>query len=316
MAGKTPAVFADVVLPAHATICSTFAMNQESSPRQPGRLSDKEKLIEELEGFTDMSVKTEALELCRRYLRRKRVSPEGFQEVMRVIGMFGSQKRWAPRLEAALGRQSARIRRALQGTMLTFYGGFGDWQNALRFASLRRDLTPHEIALAIEAFVVAGRIDKVHRLGKRVERWIDAIIYKGWGGDGAAYALRFLWYALGLYEAHGYDPKRRKRGRELAVESWNVVELHHAVGPEAGYNSIDMLLCLALENVNSRIAEVERMKTRLSDETSLSLPGNQEGLNAQMLARFNRCRRALERLVPEKRRKELGVDRPSSADQL
>jgi hypothetical protein len=44
--------------------------------------------------------------------------------------------------------------------------------------------------------------------------------------------------------------------------------------------------------------------------TALSLPGNQEKLTARTLARFIRQRRILERLVPEKRRKTLGMAKP------
>jgi hypothetical protein len=48
--------------------------------------------------------------------------------------------------------------------------------------------------------------------------------------------------------------------------------------------------------------------------TGLSLPGNQEKLTARTLARFIRQRRILERLVPEKRRKALGMAKPLYGD--
>ena len=152
-----PAHTSFILLPEHRTTCSTFDVNRESSPRLSVILSEEQKLTEQLAGFTDISMKREALGLCRRFLSRKWISPDGFSEVVRVIGMFGIQARWAPRLEAAVARQSSRIRRALQGTMLFFYGARCDWKNALRFASMRSDLLPHEIAFAIEAFAHAGR---------------------------------------------------------------------------------------------------------------------------------------------------------------
>ncbi len=66
------------------------------------RCDEEQKLITELMGHTDISMKREALALCSRFLGRKWISSEGFDEVVRVIGMFGSKKRRASRLEAAI----------------------------------------------------------------------------------------------------------------------------------------------------------------------------------------------------------------------
>ena len=295
-------------------------MNRESSLRLSATLSEEEKLTEELAGFTEISMQTETLALCRRFLRRRWVSPDGFHEVMRVIGMFGSKKRWASRLEAALARQSARIRRALQGTMLFFYAGFGDWENALRFVSTRRNLLPHEITFAIEVFARAGRVREVRRLGLRIERWVAAIDEERQNnrrrGEGSLYELEFLLYGSGLFKVqncYAKDSYARELAREDAILDWSAMDVYHPLGPAAGYNVIDLRLCMALEKVNWRIRRVEEASKFHADETALSLPGNQETLNAEMLTRFNRCRRALERLVPEKRRKELGMDCPSPA---
>ena len=289
-------------------------MNQESSPRLSETLSEEQKLTVELAGFTNISMKTEALGLCRCFLRRKWISPDGFAEVVRVIGMFGIQTRWAPRMEAAVARQSARIRRALQGTMLFFYGARCDWKNALRFASMRHDLLPHEIAFAIEVFARAGRVREVRRLGMRIDRWIDQIYSKRRAVD-AIYDLGFLWYGIGIYKTLDFYAKEgwpREEAREDAIRSWSAVPADHPLGPASGYNAIDLRLCMTLEKVNDRIKYIEDMGRGKFSDTELSLPGNQEKLNAQMLARFNRCRRALKRLVPEKRRKELGMDCPTS----
>ena len=269
-------------------------------------------MIEELAGHTDLSMQSEALDLCSRFLRRKWISPDGFSEVVRVIGMFGKQARWASRLEAAVARQSAKIRRALQNTMLIFYAAFNAWEKALRFASMRRDLLPHEIAFAIETFAHAGRIREVRRLGMRVDRWIDQIYSKHRVGD-ASYELGFLLYGFGIYKTLDFYAKEewsREEAREDAFRSWSAVPADHPLGPPSGDNAIDLCLCMTLEKVNDRIKYIEDMGSGKFRDTELSLPGNQEGLNAEMLARFNRCRRALERLVPEKRRKELGMEHP------
>ena len=289
-------------------------MNREPSPRLSDALSEEQQLIEELAGLTDISMKREALALCRRLLRRNGISPEGFSAVVRVIGMFGSMARWALRLEAALARQSARTRRALQGIMLCFYASFNDWENALRFASLRRDLRPDELAFAIETFAHTGRSREVLLLGRRIERWVEEIEDEPHKPDGYYHELQFLLYGLGLFKTQAcYAEDRRfcEAEREDAILDWSAIYAHHPLGPAAWNNATDLALCMMLETVNRRIKIIEEIGKRKADATALSLPGNQKKLNAEMLTRFNRCRRTLDQLVPEKRRKELGMDRPS-----
>lgn len=245
-------------------------MNRETLP------GDEElKLISELAGFTAISMKREALALCSRFLLRKWTFHEGFYEVVRVIGMFGSRARWATRLEAALVRQSARMQRALQGAMLTFYAGFDDWENARRFASMRKDLLPHEIAFSIEAFALAGRTREVRRLGKRIDRWLnDIVCNRNFAHSG--YELGFLYYGFGIFQAHGYElnePWLRKWGRQEAVDTWNCVDLDHPLGPASAYNAIDLLLCMALENVNRGINYIRRVSNWKSRQHSAVVAG-------------------------------------------
>lgn len=294
-------------------------MNRESSQRLSDTLSEEEKLIEELSGHTDISMKREALKVCSQILRLKRISPEAFAEVVRVIGMFGIKTRWASRLEAALARQSRKTRRALQGTMLFFYAVPGDWKNSLRFASLQRDLLPHEIALAIEVFAQAGRAREVRCLGLRIERWVDRIDSNPNLQRALSHELDWLLFGLGVFQTF-FAHKHRDDGlewffaegpRSEAIMNWKAVALDHPIGPCANHRAIDLELCLVLEDIRHKIRCVEEIRRRKIDDAALALPGNQDRIYAEMLTHFNRYRRALERLVPEKRRKELGMNRPS-----
>jgi len=297
-------------------------MNRKSAQRPSDTLSEEQKLIEELIGHTDISMQREALALCSRFLRRKWISPEGFDEVVRVIGMFGSKKRWASRLEAAIARQSARIRRAMQGTMLVFYAASNDWENALRFASTRRDLLSDEIAFAIDVFARVGRAREVRCLGLRIERWVERIDSNPDLQHAQPHELDWLLFGLGVFKAF-FAHKNRDDGlawffaegpRGEAILNWKAGSLTHPIGQCANYRAIDLELCMVLEHIRHKIRCVEEIRRHEIDDTALALPGNQDGIYAEMLTRFNRYRRALERLVSEKRRKELGMDRPSTAD--
>lgn len=255
-------------------------------------------------------MKRDALRLCRRLLNRKRISPDGFSSVVRAIGMFGTKKCWAPRLEAALARQSVRTRRALEGTMLCFYAVSNDWRNALRFASLRRDLSPDELAFATETFAIAGRRAEVICLGRRMERLYVAILRNQRPTEDAVYAINYLLYGLGFYriiEGAELNEYARSLGAEKAINLWGDVDEAHPIALTAIQNLLDVWLSLILEMVNGRIARVEEADKTLKDDTALSLPGNQQGLFNDMLASLHKHRRNLERLVPEKRRRELAM---------
>jgi hypothetical protein len=277
---------------------------------------EEERLIAELSTQADIPMKREALALCHRILLRKKVSPDAFKEVVRVIGMFKCQARWARWLEAAYARQSPRVRRALQGTMLTFCAYLEDWENALKYASVRKDLLPHEIAFSIEAFARAGRIPEVRLLGKRIDRWIDEIV-RNRDYRHSKYELGFLYYGFGIFQVHGHEPEKpwlREDGRREAANSWSAVCLDHPLGAASAHNASDLLLCVALEYVNGLIRWIEKMNNWKFDSTAHSLPGDQGKGRAETLARCNRYRRILERLVPEKRRKELGMAKPLYVD--
>ena len=288
-------------------------MNRKSAPRPSDTLSEEQKLIEELIGHTDISMQREALALCSRFLRNKRISPEGFAEVVRVIGMFGKQARWVPRIEAAVARQSARIRRAMQGTMLVFYAASNDWENALRFASTRRDLRPREIAFAIEVFARVGRAREVRCLGLRIGRWLGRLnMDPGFRVERTERELGFqsaqcheydwLLFGLGVFNtffAHknsiaGLEWFFAEGPRGKAISNWKAVSLTHPIAPCANYRAIDLELIMVLEGIRRKIRCVEEIRRREIDETALALPGNQDRIYAEMLTHFNRYKRALE----------------------
>ena len=281
---------------------------------------EEELLLKELDGFTDMSMQSDALEVCSRILRLKRISAGGIEAVVRVVGMFGTKKPWAPRIEVALARQSAKTRRDLREIMLCFYATFGDTKNALRFASTRRGLLPHELAFSIETFADAGRLREVRRLGLRIQRLVDRID-RGKKhprlGTPLADELDYLLFGLGVFKAFCAHKDRdddlewffAERHREDAITDWAAIAFDHPLGANAHYRAIELRLCIVLERIKHQIRCVEHARNRKEDDTVLSLPGNQDGLYAEMLERFIRYRRTLERLVPEKNRKELGMDR-------
>lgn len=262
----------------------------------------EDRLLEYLDGHIDLGQKREVLRLCTRVLAQRRVSSEAVWSVVRAVGMYGTRRGWAAKLEACYAWQPAKICRSLDGSMVLFYGGFGDWPNAARFAGVRKNWQPHEAAFVMEALLDAGRIDEARRLHSICFRdWCELYSHATNGpmiGDAAETERFFFRHTMALYEA-------RTGGCSSAALLWSHCPDDHPLVTTAMRNCLDAYLCCALGAANDGIKLVERLSR--DDPSMLELPCNHDREMAQHLRDLQRCRRTLERLVTPERRKEFGL---------
>ena len=277
-------------------------MRSPQNNRPSAFSSYENRLLDYLDGHIDLGQKREVLRLCTRVLAQRRVSSEAVWSVVRAVGMYGTRRGWAAKLEACYARQPARVRRSLDGSMVLFYGGFNDWPNAARFAGVRKNWQPHEAAYVMEALLHAGRTEEAGRL--------HSICFRDWCGlyseetdapmigDAADTELFFFRHTMALYEA-------RTGGCSLAGMLWSLHPDDHPLATTGMRNCLDAYLCCALGAANDGIQLVQRLSR--GDPTMLELPRNHDREMAQHLRVLQRCRRALERLVTPERRKEFGL---------
>ena len=277
------------------------------SQAYPADDSEEDRLLEELDGLIDMRQKARIWMLCRHLLARPRLSPDGLSAVVRAIGMFGTLRGWAAKLEAAYQRQPAKLRRALAGPMLLFYGGFNDWSNAGRFAAVRREWQPVEAALAMEALLSAGRMKEAKRLERICDRAGEAICMEFSSAEEMPDALQeaFGWFAhaCALFAAREGDYDR-------AANFWEFVPEEHRMEMTALFGQLDA----QLGKIWRLLDEGTRVLNRMAggDPTMLALPGNHDALTEPYRGTLARYRRAVERLLPSEQRKEFGLDEKES----
>jgi hypothetical protein len=277
------------------------------SQSRPMDDSEEDRLLEELEGAIDMRLKADVWMLCRRLLARPRLSPDGLSAVVRAIGMFGTLRSWAAKLEAMYSRQPAKLRRVLSGTMLIFYGGFNDWPNAARFAAVRRDWQPNEAAFAMEALLRAGRMKEAERLcricHRRAGEVYEQIPDDQEMGDALQESLGWFTHACAL--------RRAWQGEHAdATDYWEFVPEGHSMEMAALFYRLDAQLGKMWRILEEGAHALHRMVG--DDPTMLALPGNHDDLTKQHRRMLSRYRRALERLLPTERRKEFGLDKKES----
>jgi hypothetical protein len=262
--------------------------------------SNEEGLLEELDGLVGMSLRKPALKICRLILQQDDFSPEAFREVVNTLGLFGTSKTWAPRMEASYVRSSRKMRRSLDGSMLVFFGAFNDLKSAARFAGVRKNWRADEVAFCMEALIHTGRIREARRLEGVAQRALLAIF------EGPASASESTEFEAGFFlHAIACCQARTDRWRE-AREYWSYIPIEHPLGGVALMAGIDLYLCHS-QRLTEQAAEVLR-ETIKNQPLELALPGACDRAHEELLRRVSRYRKTLRSLVPDSRRKEFGME--------
>lgn len=249
----------------------------------------------EIEGYTDIGMKDEALRAVRRVLAKRRILPEELGESVRTMGIYLSCKTWnawKPKIEGAYNRQSRIFKRKVRADMLSIYASFGEWETALQFVELRKLSTAAEVLFGMEvllelnklqdAEILAFRASKaLHRISDRFQR---AVILAG----------------LGAFFS-------RTRRWNKALETWEAMPLEQPFRRDALSGIVKIHLARASEAVRRGLEQLAGVKQNPDNDNELILPGNNEGLTADAEKELLKLQRGVEKLLPEKTRKILGI---------
>jgi len=250
-------------------------------------------LAAEISGYADLGMKREALRLTRRLLEKRRILPEEFGEAVRTIGVYSSFsdfKKWKPKLEAAYNRQSRRFKRKARSDMLGMYASLREWENALQFLSVRKPSSAFEIFLGMGVFLELDKLQDAKVLAARCKRALSSATDR--------FEQSLLLEALASFFA-------RTRDWDRAISGWQHAPLDQPFRRDALSGIVQIHLARAFEAIDNGLKALAELKR--NPEPSLCLPGNDEGLTRDAEKELLRFKRRIEKLLPEKARKELGV---------
>lgn len=243
-----------------------------------------------------MGMKHEALNLARRTLKQTGIGEKDFSEALNAILVQADKcKPWSPLVEAAYARLSKRDKQAVRRWMLYFCSASKNYEAGIKFISRRFvgefDLT--ELAFAFDIWLGLKRMDEMDKLAKKLSLAIVQAAHP--------FMRTMLAKHLGEYYA-------QKGLWNKAVEVWEFVQLDNIFIQDAVEGIVDIHVAGSLLAIKRGLELVEKFSKNSDPEMETTVPGNDKIIQQQAEKRFRKLKKILEKIVPEKRQKELGLD--------
>jgi tetratricopeptide (TPR) repeat protein len=269
-------------------------VNRQQSEARRDRMSIQPlALAAEISGYCDLGMKRESLRLIRRLLEKRRILPEEFGEAVRTIGVYSSFsdfKKWKPKLEAAYNRQSRKFKRKARSDMLGMYASLREWETALQFLSVRKPSSAFEIFLGMGVLLELGKLQDAKVLAARCKRALSTATNR--------FEQSLLLEALASFFARRHDWDR-------AISAWQHAPLEEPFRRDALRGIVKIHLARAFEAIDSGLKVLAKLKQ--NPELSLCLPGNDLQLTQDAEKELLKFKRGIEKVLPEKVRKNLGM---------
>jgi hypothetical protein len=246
----------------------------------------------EISGYADIGMKNDALRLVRKALEQRRIQPEEFSTAIRTIGILSDFKKWKSKLEAAYNRQSRKFKRMVRPYMLEMYASLGEWEIALRFLSIRRPASTSDMFFGVGVLLELDKLEDARVLAIRCANALrDAT---------SRFEQSLLLDALGSFFA-------RTHSWDHAITAWQDAPLDQPFRREALSGIVKIYLARALEAVGIGLRSLAELKDNPDTQTELCLPDNDLALTTQAENELLKFKRGIEKLLPEKAWKHLGV---------
>jgi hypothetical protein len=249
----------------------------------------------EISGYADIGMKKEALRLTCKVLEKRRILPDEFTEAVRTMGIYLSSKiweQWKAKVEAAYERQSRKFKRKTRSHMVEMHGALGEWEAALQFLSVQKPSSAFEIFFGMKALLELDKLQDAEALATRCRKALSFATNR--------FELSLLLDALARFFARTHDWDR-------AIAAWQHAPLEEPFRRDALSGIVKIHLARAFEASETGLRLLAELKEQANDELDLCLPGNDLKLTLDAEKELLKFKRGIEKLLPEKERKELGM---------
>ena len=237
-------------------------------------------------------MKKEALRLAREILEKKRISPEEFFQVVRAVGVYSGFQKWKIKIRAAYDRQSKKVKRQARSEMLNVYACLNDWEPAEKFVSIQKPSSVTDFLFGMDVLLELNRLEDAEALAGRCKRILSR--------TKDAFQRSLLLEALAKFSARTHD-------WGAAIELWQQAPLDQPLRQNALSGIVQLHLACAFECVEIGLRKLAELKENPDVQTELCAPGTDLELTTDAEKELLKFKRGIEKLLPEKVRKELGV---------
>ena len=259
-----------------------------NSPRDP---SGPES---ELSGYLELGMLDEALALARAFLAKKAPVAPKFIEALDAVLVADKLRPWKQPVEKAYARLSLADRRLVRSQMLSLYWSLHDYETAAKFIALRQCCPAEELFFAMETFLELERMQDAQAVARKCRRALSSCRSELDAG--------FLLYALADFHARTRDWSR-------AVKLWSRVPLTSPLLRDALLGIAEVQAAQALLSARSGLAAVAAKKREQDTSIEIQMPGLEKELTQEIENDLVALQRKLERIVPARRQRELGMER-------
>jgi len=206
---------------------------------------------------------------------------------------------WRPILEAAYNRQSRQFKRKVRSEMLTIYACLGEWETALQFVELRKLSNSADVLFGMEVLLELDMLEDVEILASRCRKALRRTPDR--------FQQAIILFALGAF----FSRTRRWSG---AIEAFEAMPLEQPFRSNALSGIVKIHLARAFEAVECGLQRLAELKENPNNDNELCLPGNDLKLTLDAEKELLKFKREINKLLPEKARKNLGVNAATDAN--
>jgi lipopolysaccharide biosynthesis regulator YciM len=219
-----------------------------------------------------------------------------FNNALNVILTHADKcKPWTPVVETAYARLQKCDKQAVRRWMLYFYCSCRNHKAAAKFIPRRfaGEFDIAELAFTCETWLELKRMDEMEKLAKRLSRAFKVAKHPSMlthlaGYLGEFYARKGLW--------------------NKAVKFWEFVQQDNIHCQNAVESIVEIHVAGAMLAIKRGLELVENFNQNPDPQMETTLPGNNKKIQQRAEKKFRKLKRILEKIVPEKRQKDLGLE--------
>ena len=249
----------------------------------------------ELDGLISAGMKKEALALSRRFLKARTIAPSAFARAVRAILVFADDVRlWKRLVESAYERVPRHQRASARFWMMSICIACFDNAGVLRLVPKRftGERASQELLWAMQATFETGRKELMRKFARRLPGFICRV------DDPQTLALLLL--CLSEFSAREGNWAGAITAAEPAQECSTFLQ-------SAVTAIVEIHAARALRVVQQGFQRIEAFSKKFDPQVELTVPGNEKALLDDAAKELRRLQKMLERIVPEKRQRELGI---------
>jgi hypothetical protein len=276
-----------------------YSANMKRIPEDNSRNTIESQLqtsfLSEMDGLVELGMKDESLRRARHALKQKVIKAKGFNEALNALLTHADRvKAWAKLVESAYERLPKRQRPAIRFLMMSFRNSCHNPDGVLQLMSrtFTGEFALMELAYAMEAAFELDKKELVQKLARRLPRAIRE-------------AEHPIMHSLLLLCSAELRARAGKWDETIAI--LQTVQSNETLSQNAVTGIVEAHAVRALLALRDGFQLIERFNRNFDPKIETMLPGNDKAVLEQAAKEFKRLQRILERIVPEKRRMQLGI---------